>query len=315
MELHDLLHDEKRTLVQWRLARLRREHDGDERKIPQSERERARTAPATDEELERLDRWMSARARAQENPDADLVPEPQCPTCRDRKWLRYDVPHDHPDFGRVERCPDCASNSHAAWLRRNSGLSERELALTLMSWQPGQWAGQPPQVAQRRRKQRGLVTEMLKLVAGGMGDGLYTLYGEYGAGKSFALKIVTAECVRMGTEAYYVALPFLLDHLREGMYDDNPKFAALWDRVLKVPVLCLDEVTRCNPTPWARERVWMLADERYNRRGELLTVFATNINPEGVPGDDDMGYLFSRMSEGLLMQLEGDMRPVVGVRA
>jgi DNA replication protein DnaC len=109
-------------------------------------------------------------------------------------------------------------------------------------------------------------------------------------------------------EAYYAPLSAVLDHIR-GLLKQGEEWSDFWQRLLDVPVLCLDEVTRFYETDWARERLWLLADRRYERRGSHLTCFATNDDPKlHVAVTDSIGYLFSRMRQGTLVELRGDMR-------
>ncbi|GIV86604.1 MAG: hypothetical protein KatS3mg054_0633 [Chloroflexus sp.] len=59
----------------------------------------------------------------------------------------------------------------------------------------------------------------------------------------------------------------------------------------------------------ARQMVFRLLDVRYERRDALLTLLALNTNPDKF----ELGYLASRMSGGLVIEVGGaDMRAILG---
>jgi len=140
--------------------------------------------------------------------------------------------------------------------------------------------------------------------------GLHTLWGDFGSGKTFALQIAVNELRELRqVEGYYAPFSVILDHLRN-LWANGQDSSSFWERLLNVPVLALDEVTRFDDSKqWAQEKLFNLVDTRYRRRGTHLTVFATNDNPNTVLSTDDpVGYLFSRMREGAMYLLEGDLR-------
>ena len=68
-------------------------------------------------------------------------------------------------------------------------------------------------------------------------------------------------------------------------------------------------------TEWACEKLFLLVDTRYQRQDSHLTLFATNDDPrKELPPAEAIGYLFSRMREGDLIELRGDMRPALHKR-
>lgn len=230
-----------------------------------------------------------------------------CTTCMGMGWLRYeDVPRG-PLFGKSYRCPECSRT----WLREHSGLRPQELALRLAQWGNGRWPGEVrEEYTRQRRAARAMMAEVIA-----SRKGLITLYGDFGAGKTRALQTVIAELIELHVPAVYVPMPLLLDHLRD-LYAEGKSGSAYWERICSIQALAVDEVTRFNATPWARERLWLLADIRYRMRDEVLTLFATNDDPRlELDPAADVGYLYSRMRQGKLIELRGDMRPAFSGQA
>lgn len=251
---------------------------------------------------------MSARAMAHYWAEMAGQPVPQmCPECADTGYVRYDVPVGDPNFGKIERCPTCGKEARAKWLAQNCGLNQAEMEARWADWKAGKWDGETPEVQDQRRKQRQAGYMAIK-AALEKRTGLFTFYGDFGAGKSLALQIVANEARLQMTESYYAPFSLLLDHLRS-LYALKANDSHFWQRLLDIPVLCVDEVTRFNETPWAKERLFVLADTRYRRRQSHLTLFATNDDPRLIlPTDEDVGYLYSRLRQGALVELRGDMR-------
>jgi DNA replication protein DnaC len=140
--------------------------------------------------------------------------------------------------------------------------------------------------------------------------GLYTFYGDFGSGKTHALAVACNELRAELMETFYAPMPSILAHLRS-LYGTKQDSSTFWDRLLDIPVLALDEVTRINTTDWAREMLFVLVDTRYRRRASHLTLFATNDDPrQSLPASETFGYLFSRMRQGKVIELRGDVREV-----
>ena len=225
--------------------------------------------------------------------------------------VRVDAPVGHPDFGKFQRCPDCAGPERLARLERISGLNAAELTHRLDQWQAGNWPADDSDRAEKRQ-QRVIALKCLREAMARLVDnagGFITFYGDFGSGKSRALTTLANETRLRGVEARYGVFVDLLDHLRD-LYARHEPTSALWEAIQQAPLLCVDEVTRFNETGWAAERLFSLVNYRYRERTRLLTVFSTNENPAS--DDSPANYLYSRMREGKLVELRGDMRPVVG---
>lgn len=199
-------------------------------------------------------------------------------------------------------CPACAGEQYRERLVQQSGLLSEELSLTLSDYGVSGWGnGDADLFNGQREKSRAAISAALRNP-----QGFYTWFGDFGGGKTMALQIIVAESVRDGRQAHYTILIDLLDELRR-MVARRVDSTPLWDRLLDIPVLAIDEVTRFNETGWAQEKLFQLVDQRY-RRKQKLTIFALNEQPDQLDPYEGLGYLFSRMQKGVMVELRGDYR-------
>jgi DNA replication protein DnaC len=136
-----------------------------------------------------------------------------------------------------------------------------------------------------------------------------TFWGSFGCGKTRLLATITNECTAAKVGAVYYTLPDLLAVLREAVGDNA--YNAQYMRLQNVRVLAIDEVDKARLTDWAREQVYQLVDARYRNRHAQGTVFAMNTQPQF--DDPELGYLYSRMSEGKIIHITAsDLRLRLG---
>jgi len=140
------------------------------------------------------------------------------------------------------------------------------------------------------------------------GWGLVFLWGSYGQAKTLVGKILVATALRDGKHAAYANVSSVLDDIRLAFDEQEHKTTELLRRMdywIQRDVLFIDELDKSNDTPWARERLFQLLDQRYSRaiRQEALTVIASN------RGDGELdGYLTSRLRDkrlGPIVHLDG----------
>ncbi len=221
-----------------------------------------------------------------------------CPTCGfppdEPGWLRSDFPPGHSKFGALIPCPDCHDANLSQRLAQASQLTGWLKRATLAGY----------------RGNNGNTAALQAAVSFAQTPvGWLTLWGSYGPGKTHLLAAVVNHCAVNRVAACYYTLPDLLDKLREGYADDG--FTGLYDRLVNVPVLAIDEVDKVRLTDWAIEKIYQLVDARYRDLDTRGTLYAMNVDPD--PGDSEMGYLYSRMRDRRCRVVEvagGDARRI-----
>ena len=244
--------------------------------------------------------WSAKAINARWAEQAGQPLEPACPACGGIQWVKDPnlADNEYP-LAKLVRCPICTSDQRREWLLKNCGLEPLMRKVRLSHWMVG------VEDSELEKQRVAALATMQTAIADRFG--LVSFYGDFGSGKSHALATVCNELRDRMVETLYVPMVKVLDHLRS-LYDAKENDSSYWQRLLDVPVLALDEVTRFKATEWARERLFSLADTRYQRRKSHLTLFATNDNPKALRGGEDYGYLASRMCEGTLVELRGDVR-------
>jgi DNA replication protein DnaC len=129
--------------------------------------------------------------------------------------------------------------------------------------------------------------------------GWLVLIGPYGCGKTHLAAAIANFRLSGGHPAMFVVVPDLLDHLRATF---NPSSDVSYDRrseeVRSAPLLVLDDLGTQAMTPWVREKLYQLFNERYN--AALPTVITTSDTLEEVDP-----RLRSRMGDRRLCVIKG----------
>ncbi len=99
--------------------------------------------------------------------------------------------------------------------------------------------------------------------------------GGYGSGKTHLAAAIGNYRKGMGEEPIFVVVPDLLDHLRATFSPtSNISYDDMFNRVRSAPLLILDDLGTQSATPWAREKLYQIFNERYNAK--LPTVITTS---------------------------------------
>jgi DNA replication protein DnaC len=105
--------------------------------------------------------------------------------------------------------------------------------------------------------------------------GWLVLMGGYGAGKTHLAAAIGNYRKGMGDDPIFVVVPDLLDHLRATFGpNSNVSYDEMFQRVKSAPILILDDMGTQSATPWAREKLYQILNERYNAK--LPTVITTS---------------------------------------
>lgn len=200
---------------------------------------------------------------------AEPPPPPDCALCNDAGFVRRDLPVDDPDFGKAVPCR-CAkeesAETRAERLQRYSNLGpladvtfgalERERTASFAAAYD----------AARASAEEYAEKPWLALV------------GSPGTGKTSLGAALANDRIARGKAALYVVAPDLLDHLRAAYRKDaDVPYPHLFEQVRSAPFLILDDLDAANPTDWASEKIFQIANHRTTAR--LPTVLLSSTAP------------------------------------
>ncbi len=185
--------------------------------------------------------------------------------------MRYELPVDHPDFGKLFRCPNHPGKANDARLEQlrkmgnlgafaNKSFANFEIEIPYLTVQQKQSLRTALQVAQQYALNP---------------DGWLLLEGTYGCGKTHLAAAVANARLERDENVLFITAPDLLDHLRTtyGPTSDIG-YDEMFDRMRNVRLMVLDDLGVENPSPWAQEKLFQLLNYRYNNR--LATIITTN---------------------------------------
>jgi DNA replication protein DnaC len=133
--------------------------------------------------------------------------------------------------------------------------------------------------------------------------GWLMLVGGYGSGKTHLAAAVGNYRKGMGDDPVFVVVPDLLDHLRATFGpSSNVSYDDLFQRVKTTPLLILDDLGTQSATPWAREKLYQIFNERYNAK--LPTVITTSEKIENLDA-----RIQSRMLDNRLCSIYAILAP------
>jgi DNA replication protein DnaC len=204
-------------------------------------------------------------------------PDAPCPICGGLGVLRLDVDTDHPDFGRLQRCPNNPPESDVERLRRlriSSNLGAY-LNKTFESF-----IYDNPAYTQREQESLQYALSVAYNFAQ-QPNGWLLLEGSYGTGKTHLAAALGNLRLDLGDQVFFITAPDLLDHLRTAFGPSAElTFDELFERLKTVPLLIIDDLGTENPSNWAREKLFQLINHRH--AGQLPTVVTTNVQPSGM---------------------------------
>ncbi|MBZ0302694.1 MAG: ATP-binding protein [Anaerolineae bacterium] len=220
-----------------------------------------------------------------------------CPLCGQASLcgglgvISYDVPVDHPNFGKLFRCPNNLienDREHQGRMRRISNLS----AFADKTF--NNFDIERPLLSNRERESLKLAWDTAKQFAAAP-SGWLLLEGTYGCGKTHLAAAIGNTRLAHGDLVLFITVPDLLDHLRS-TYGPSSEvgYDEMFDRIRGAQMLILDDLGSENPSQWAGEKLFQLLNYRYSHR--LPTVITTNVDLDRIDG-----RIRSRMlDEGLI---------------
>jgi DNA replication protein DnaC len=193
--------------------------------------------------------------------------------------ISYDVPVDHPHFGKLFRCP----NNPIEYDRERQERIRRLSNLGVFA----------DKTFDNFEVNRPLMTrtehESLKLAYhrayefAAHPNGWLLLQGTYGCGKTHLAAAIGNARLMQGDVVLFVTVPDLLDHLRSTYAPSaDMDYDEMFDRVRSAPLLILDDLGSENPSQWAGEKLFQLLNYRHIHR--LPTVITTNVDLDLIDG-------------------------------
>ena len=102
-------------------------------------------------------------------------------------------------------------------------------------------------------------------------QGWLVFAGPSGCGKTHLAAAIANRLLQQGIPAFFIGIPDLLDHLRSAFSPSSDlSYDDLFEQVLNAPVLILDDLGMHRSTPWAEEKLFQIANHRFN--AQLPTV-------------------------------------------
>ncbi len=109
--------------------------------------------------------------------------------------------------------------------------------------------------------------------------GWLVLTGTYGCGKTHLAAAIGNYRKGMGDEPIFVVVPDLLDHLRATFSpSSNTSYDEMFNRVKSASILILDDLGTQSATPWAKEKLYQIFNERYNAKLPTVITMSGGLN-------------------------------------
>ena len=222
--------------------------------------------------------------------------------CRDRGYVRLNVPTNHPLFGKAIPCA-CKRNQQAAAigrkLRAMSGLSETEYeAYTFEQFKPVLCAPAKSMTDSEMKRFIAYMKqtkETCEAYAKSPGIKWLVLSGSVGTGKTHLAKSIAASQLQYGRQCFVSTWPDLLDLLRAGYQKDaKDNMQQRLDWIKQVELLVIDDLGVEARTDWGLEQLYRVVNWRYDNNKPL--VLTTNLSTEQLTRLE--ARVASRLSEG-----------------
>ncbi len=257
------------------------------------------------------------------------VTEATCPRCEGRGWV---VAADG-GAGTARPC-SCRDERRAPLLLEAAGIPERYRHCKLASFKISSQlpAGQRDQLVEALSVAKRYVDGFLDPTTGRFRETGLLFTGRPGAGKShLAVGVLVELLERYRVRGRFADFSSLL-HQIQATFDPSSADSkhAILDPLIEAEVLVLDELGAQEPTPWVRDILYLVINQRYARR--RATIFTTNyrLQPAAVapgaasgprsldrgadlepPDSTGLRSLASRISPMLVSRLYEMTRPVV----
>ena len=244
-----------------------------------------------------------------------------CPDCRGRGWI---VESDG-GAGKARTC-DCQRHERKGRLVVAAGIPARYRHCKLASFQVSSGAREErAQLLAAKTTAQRYVDEFLQ-PGGRFREAGLLFIGPPGVGKThLAVAVLGAAIERYGVHARFAEFTSLIHQIQSTFDPGSPESKRqILDPLIDAELLVLDELGAQQPTPWVRDILYLIINNRYTRR--LPTLFTTNyrlaappVKPNGStldrgrdvePQRDESALLSGRLSPMLVSRLYEMAQPV-----
>jgi DNA replication protein DnaC len=258
-------------------------------------------------------------------PASEVLEEP-CPECGGRGWVVVADGH----AGTARPCA-CRRRYAVPRLIAEAGIPPRYRHCRLSNFHVSSGRSRhDPQLDAARRTAQRYADEFIQEGIGFRQSGLLFI-GPPGVGKTHLAVAVLVELIeRYRVRGRFVEFTSLIHQIQSTFDPDSPESKRqVLDPLSEAELLVLDELGAQQPTPWVRDILYLIINNRYTRR--LATLFTTNYRLEpnrrapsakaekppkldrgrDEPAPDDVTLLASRLPAMLVSRLHEMAQPVV----